>query len=429
MYNIILPTYNERDNIVTLINMIRSYLKYDLLIIIVDDGSTDGTLEEIDKCYGKWIVSKEKDVIEYLIKEGGDIRDSIVDGSIDNDSVDNDDSIVDGGYNDSEVDNSIDSDCVENIDVDNDGEEKDKNIPIESNINKNNFNKKDLINDILIRNDTNKKNLINYISNKNILIEDNIKNKNILIEDNLNNKNIPIEEYNNEKSYTKHINKSTTLNNLNSNKTNINNNTLESPFNNNNTYSTKESPFNNTSSTKSTTTKIKILKRYTKKGLGTAYKHAITHCTNPYTFILDADLSHDPKYLPSFIKTMSLNNYDIIISNRYTKGIYGWSLLRKIISRAANNLACFILNLDYKDLTNSYRLYKTDVLRNILNNICSTGYSVQMELIWNAVIFEYKIGVIDIVFYERFYGVSKFCVGEVLMFIWKLVILFCRYIM
>lgn len=167
------------------------------------------------------------------------------------------------------------------------------------------------------------------------------------------------------------------------------------------------------------------LERKGKLGLGSAYKYALEHCTYPFTFIMDADLSHDPIYLKEMIRIQEDKDADIVSGTRYTNGgVYGWSFLRKLISRGANNGASLLLNLDCTDLTGSYRLYKTDVLRRLLKDSFSDGYSIQMELICRAESENLKIYEQPIIFYERDKGVSKLDKYEFLRFVYVVLKLF-----
>ena len=48
--------------------------------------------------------------------------------------------------------------------------------------------------------------------------------------------------------------------------------------------------------------KIKILSRPGKLGLGSAYMDGLNKCTGEYVFLMDADMSHHPKYIKDFIR-------------------------------------------------------------------------------------------------------------------------------
>ncbi|XP_007185354.1 dolichol-phosphate mannosyltransferase subunit 1 isoform X2 [Balaenoptera acutorostrata] len=80
--------------------------------------------------------------------------------------------------------------------------------------------------------------------------------------------------------------------------------------------------------------KILLRPREQKLGLGTAYIHGMKHATGNYIIIMDADLSHHPKFIPEFIRKQKEGNFDIVSGTRYkgNGGVYGWDLKRKIIS-------------------------------------------------------------------------------------------------
>eukprot|EP00037_Helgoeca_nana_P006007 m.55752 g.55752 ORF g.55752 m.55752 type:complete len:204 (+) comp16915_c0_seq6:53-664(+) len=80
-------------------------------------------------------------------------------------------------------------------------------------------------------------------------------------------------------------------------------------------------------------THIKLRPRAGKLGLGTAYVHGLKHASGDFIFIMDADLSHHPKFVPEFIKLQKENDYDIVSGSRYISGggVHGWDLKRKLI--------------------------------------------------------------------------------------------------
>lgn len=155
--------------------------------------------------------------------------------------------------------------------------------------------------------------------------------------------------------------------------------------------------------------KIVLRPRAAKLGLGTAYKHGIGHATGNFIILMDADLSHHPKFIPEFIEKQKEGNYDIVTGTRYSQGggVYGWDLRRKLISRGANFLADFMLRPGASDLTGSFRLYRKEVLENLIKCCVSKGYVFQMEMIVRAREHGYTIGEVPISFVDRLFGESK----------------------
>jgi dolichol-phosphate mannosyltransferase len=90
------------------------------------------------------------------------------------------------------------------------------------------------------------------------------------------------------------------------------------------------------------TTRLHLLKRHGKLGLGTAYitgfKYAIEH---GYEFILemDCDFSHDPKDLISLYLTCSERGGDVAIGSRYATGVnvVNWPIGRVLLSYFASS--------------------------------------------------------------------------------------------
>ncbi|KAA6426353.1 MAG: dolichol-phosphate mannosyltransferase [Trebouxia sp. A1-2] len=174
-----------------------------------------------------------------------------------------------------------------------------------------------------------------------------------------------------------------------------------------------------------------------KLGLGTAYVHGLRYARGEYVIIMDADLSHHPKYIPDFVRHQQQTGCDIVTGTRYKAqgGVCGWNFKRKLVSRGANFLAQTLLNpgggydsagnlLQVSDLTGSFRLYKKNVLEKVIANVNSKGYAFQMEIIVRARAQGYSVGEVPIVFVDRLYGVSKLGGAEITQYIKGLLWLF-----
>ena len=156
---------------------------------------------------------------------------------------------------------------------------------------------------------------------------------------------------------------------------------------------------------------LHLMIRENKEGLGKAYVAGFKWCLErDYTFIIemDADLSHDPKYLPSFIE--NIKEYDLVIGSRYVKGggVVNWSLLRKFISFGGSTYARTILGISVKDVTGGFKCFRREVLEAIdLNNILSAGYAFQIEMTYRTILKGFRVKEVPIVFEDRVAGKSK----------------------
>ncbi len=156
---------------------------------------------------------------------------------------------------------------------------------------------------------------------------------------------------------------------------------------------------------------LHLVIRQNKEGLGKAYIEGFKWClARDYAFIIemDADLSHDPKYLPSFIE--NIKEYDLVIGSRYVEGggVVNWSPLRKLISFGGSLYSRLILGISIKDVTGGFKCFRREVLESIdLDNILSTGYAFQIEMNYKTALKGFKIKEVPIIFEDRVAGLSK----------------------
>src|SRR5947209_7850546 len=156
---------------------------------------------------------------------------------------------------------------------------------------------------------------------------------------------------------------------------------------------------------------VNVLHRAGKLGLGTAYiagfKYAIEHGYDA-AFEMDADFSHDPRYLPDFLQ--AIENADLVIGSRYVPGgdTPNWSLLRRFISGGGNIFARFMLHIPVHDCTAGYRCYRREVLESIeLDTVQSQGYAFQVEMAYRTTRRGFKVVEVPIIFMDRRVGKSK----------------------
>jgi dolichol-phosphate mannosyltransferase len=174
--------------------------------------------------------------------------------------------------------------------------------------------------------------------------------------------------------------------------------------------------------------RIRVLHRARKEGLGRAYLHAFREALAAgYTYILemDADFSHDPRYLPGMLE-MALGGADLVLGSRYVQGggTLNWGVGRRFISRGGSLYARSILGVDIRDLTGGFKCFHRRVLEGIdLDAVRSTGYAFQIELTYRALKQGFTVREMPIVFEDRRVGQSKMSRKiflEALTMVWKL---------
>lgn len=157
--------------------------------------------------------------------------------------------------------------------------------------------------------------------------------------------------------------------------------------------------------------RVMVLHREAKSGLGQAYIAGFKSTLEKgfdYIFEMDADFSHDPKYLPDFLKT--IENYDLVLGSRYIPGggVVNWPADRIMISKIGNIYARIITGMPVADATGGFKCFRREVLEAIdFDEVRSNGYSFQIEMSFRAYKKGFRIKEIPITFKDREDGTSK----------------------
>jgi dolichol-phosphate mannosyltransferase len=158
--------------------------------------------------------------------------------------------------------------------------------------------------------------------------------------------------------------------------------------------------------------RIHVMHRAGKLGLGTAYVEGFGWGLArgyDYLFEMDADGSHDPKYLPTML-ALAEDGADLVVGSRYVPGggTANWGIGRQIISRGGGLYARTVLGVDVRDLTAGFVCWRRAALEAIdLATITSNGYSFQIEMKYRALNKGLRLVETPIVFVDRRVGQSK----------------------
>jgi dolichol-phosphate mannosyltransferase len=175
-------------------------------------------------------------------------------------------------------------------------------------------------------------------------------------------------------------------------------------------------------------THVRVRHRAGKMGLGTAYIEAFTQgLSDGYErfFEMDADLSHDVRYLPAFVRALD-DGADLVIGSRNIPGggVEGWGAGRHFISKGGSLYSRAILGLPVRDLTSGYKAFSRRALQAIdLGAVHSNGYSFQIEMTYRVIRRGMRVTEVPIVFVDRTLGRSKMSRKifiEAIGMVWKL---------
>jgi dolichol-phosphate mannosyltransferase len=175
--------------------------------------------------------------------------------------------------------------------------------------------------------------------------------------------------------------------------------------------------------------RVDVLHRSGPRGLGRSYLDGIRRAIGGTADVIcqmDADWSHDPKYLPALVAETAA--CDVVIGSRYVNGVsvVNWPLRRIVLSAFANRYIRAVTRLRTRDCTSGFRCWRREMLAALpLDNVVSEGYAFIVEMLFEAAAQGARIGEVPIIFVERRSGASKLSkrvLFESMLTPWRLVL-------
>jgi dolichol-phosphate mannosyltransferase len=175
--------------------------------------------------------------------------------------------------------------------------------------------------------------------------------------------------------------------------------------------------------------RVEVMHRTGPRGLGRSYIDGLRRALESgadLVFQMDADLSHNPEYLPAMAAAADV--YDVVIGSRYLTGVsvVNWPLHRIFLSAFANRYVRAVTRIAVADCTSGFRCWRRDALARMpLSTMVSNGYAFIVEMLYEASRRGCRIGEVPIIFVERRLGQSKVSgrvLAESLIVPWRLVL-------
>jgi dolichol-phosphate mannosyltransferase len=164
---------------------------------------------------------------------------------------------------------------------------------------------------------------------------------------------------------------------------------------------------------------VELLQRGSKKGFSTAYIEGISQVRDQVEFVMsmDADLSHQQKYIPDFLNKAESEGLDLVIGSRYTKGggVENWGWHRILLSRWASIYCWLILWIPLTDFSGGFNLFRSSYIKDFnFGSIVAKGYFFLIEIKYKLIKSGAKFGEVPIVFVDRINGDSKMTLDKMI---------------
>lgn len=158
--------------------------------------------------------------------------------------------------------------------------------------------------------------------------------------------------------------------------------------------------------------RVRVMHRTGPRGLGRSYLDGFRVAVASDADVvcqMDADLSHDPTFLPAMFAAIE-QGAELAIGSRYLEGgrVENWPVHRVMLSAFANKYIRAVTGLRTRDCTSGFRCWRRTALAKLrLESVASDGYAFLTEVIFQAAAVGTHIAEVPIVFVERRQGASK----------------------
>ncbi|MDR3307151.1 MAG: polyprenol monophosphomannose synthase [Endomicrobium sp.] len=171
-----------------------------------------------------------------------------------------------------------------------------------------------------------------------------------------------------------------------------------------------------------TNNKVHLFLRREKKGRGYAGKDGFLKALDmgaDYIIEMDGDVSHSPKYIPGFLKT--IENCDVVIGSRYVNGgkDEDRSIVRQVVSNFSRRYLSFVLGVKIQDPTSGYRMFKRAALAKFAAELTASDPFIITEVLYKIKKNNLKVKEYPIMFLARFSGKSKLRPGTLITYLFK----------
>lgn len=164
--------------------------------------------------------------------------------------------------------------------------------------------------------------------------------------------------------------------------------------------------------------RVRCLRRIGRRGLSGACLEGMAVARGRHIAIMDADLQHDERLLPSMLRALATGDTDLVVGSRYVDGgcVAAWNPTRRALSRAATFVTRALLRVELSDPMSGFFMIRGEALRGLSVRGADKGFKLLLDLVVSAPV-PLRIVELPYRFAVRQAGESKLGAGVVWCFL------------
>ncbi len=127
---------------------------------------------------------------------------------------------------------------------------------------------------------------------------------------------------------------------------------------------------------------VRVIHRIGRRGLSSAVIEGIMSTSTPYVAVMDCDLQHDEKLLPSMLQALQSQPLDIVIGSRFVSGgsTGEWDNKRLAMSKLATKFSRLIVKQDISDPMSGYFMITREAFNGAVKELSGHGFKILLDL-------------------------------------------------
>ena len=132
---------------------------------------------------------------------------------------------------------------------------------------------------------------------------------------------------------------------------------------------------------------VRCIQRIGRRGLSSACVEGMLSSASPYVAVMDADLQHDERILPTMLNRLREDaSLDIVVGSRYVDGggVGEWNAQRASISRWATRISHVVVPKDLHDPMSGFFMMRRQAFMDCVHRLSTLGFKILVDLFASA---------------------------------------------